>query len=152
MDRLQSAVLRERTGHHRVQDVMVAHRYPKFAYRRSLAARLYPAVTSIFPIAFVDLLARSNSSLHRNGSIYGNSAPCAGLALRLLIEQECRRGVMLKITVDQAPEKITLKLEGSLSGAWVSELEDTWRAAALDRTMRPVCVDLASVVGMDAAG
>jgi anti-anti-sigma regulatory factor len=59
---------------------------------------------------------------------------------------------MLKITVDRAPEKITLKLEGSLSGAWVSELEDAWRAAALDRTMRPVCVDLASVVGMDAAG
>ena len=59
---------------------------------------------------------------------------------------------MLKITVDQAPEKITLKLEGSLSGAWVSELEDAWRAAAFDGTGRAVCVDLAAVFGIDAAG
>src|SRR5271170_4053653 len=59
---------------------------------------------------------------------------------------------MLKITMHETPHQITLKLEGSLSGAWVSELEDAWRAAALDRTMRPVCLDLSSVVGMDAAG
>ena len=31
---------------------------------------------------------------------------------------------MLKITVEQEPDNITLKLEGSLNGAWVSELED----------------------------
>jgi hypothetical protein len=59
---------------------------------------------------------------------------------------------MLKITVDQAPAKITLKLEGSLSGAWVSELEDSWHAAALDGTGRDVCVDLAAVYGIEAAG
>ena len=59
---------------------------------------------------------------------------------------------MLKITVDQAPEKITLKLEGSLSGAWVSELEDAWRTAVFDGTGRAVCVDLAAIVGIDAAG
>jgi ABC-type transporter Mla MlaB component len=70
----------------------------------------------------------------------------------LLIEQQFRRGVMLKITVGQTREKITLKLEGSLRGAWVSELEDAWRAAVSDRTGRDVCLDLASVVGIDAAG
>jgi ABC-type transporter Mla MlaB component len=70
----------------------------------------------------------------------------------LLIEQQFRSGVMLKITVDQAPDEITLKLEGSLSGAWVSELEDAWRAVAFDTTGRAVCVDLASVVGIDPAG
>jgi hypothetical protein len=59
---------------------------------------------------------------------------------------------MLKITVDPAPAKITLKLEGSLSGAWVSELEDAWRAAVLDGNGRPICIDLAGVVGIDAAG
>jgi ABC-type transporter Mla MlaB component len=59
---------------------------------------------------------------------------------------------MLKITVDQAPGRITLKLEGSLSGAWVSELEDAWRAAVFDGTGRTVRVDLAAVVGIDAAG
>jgi hypothetical protein len=59
---------------------------------------------------------------------------------------------MLKITVDQAPEKITLKLEGNLSGAWVSELEDTWRTSVFDGTGRDVCVDIAAVYGIDAAG
>jgi anti-anti-sigma regulatory factor len=70
----------------------------------------------------------------------------------LLIEQQFRRGVMLKITVDQAHEKITLKLEGSLSGAWVSELEDAWLAAVSDGTKRDVCIDLAAVDRIDAAG
>jgi len=59
---------------------------------------------------------------------------------------------VLKITVDQAPEKITLKLEGSLSGAWVSELEDAWQASLFDGAGRALYVDLASMYGMDAAG
>src|SRR5271154_6950794 len=59
---------------------------------------------------------------------------------------------MLKITVDQTPGKIILRLEGSLSGAWVSELEDTWRTAVFDGTGRDVCVDLAATYGIDAAG
>ena len=46
---------------------------------------------------------------------------------------------MLKITVDQAPAKITLKLEGSLSGAWVSELEDSL-ARRSSRRNRPRCL------------
>jgi len=58
---------------------------------------------------------------------------------------------MLKITVDQTPSKIILRLEGSLSGAWVSELEDTWRTS-VDGTGRDVCVDLAATYGIDAAG
>ena len=59
---------------------------------------------------------------------------------------------MLKISAIEAPGKITLKLEGSLSGAWVSELEDSWRAVASDGTGRPVYVDLAAVDSIDAAG
>ncbi len=59
---------------------------------------------------------------------------------------------MLKITVEQEPRNITLKLEGSLSGAWVSELEDVWRAAVLDGSGHAVSVDLAALAGMDAAG
>ena len=59
---------------------------------------------------------------------------------------------MLKITMHETSHQIILKLEGSLSGAWVSELEDAWRAAVLDGTGRAVCVDLAAIVGIDAAG
>jgi anti-anti-sigma regulatory factor len=59
---------------------------------------------------------------------------------------------MLKITMHETPGQIILKLEGRLSGAWVSELEDAWRAAVIDGTSRAVCVDLAAVVRIDAAG
>ncbi len=52
---------------------------------------------------------------------------------------------MLKITVEQEPRNITLKLEGSLSGAWVSELEDVWRAAVLDGSGHAISVDLAAL-------
>jgi hypothetical protein len=52
----------------------------------------------------------------------------------------------------ETPSQIILKLEGRLSGAWVSELEDAWRAAFIDGTNRVVFVDLAAVVGIDAAG
>ena len=59
---------------------------------------------------------------------------------------------MLKITVEQEPGNITLILEGSLSGAWVSELEDVWRAAVSNRAGRAVRVNLADVYRIDAAG
>jgi ABC-type transporter Mla MlaB component len=59
---------------------------------------------------------------------------------------------MLRITVEQEPGNITLKLEGSLSGAWVSELEDVWHAAVFDGTGRAVRLDLADVYRIDAAG
>jgi hypothetical protein len=59
---------------------------------------------------------------------------------------------MLKITTHETPHLITLKLEGSLIGAWVAELEDAWRAAASDPTGRPICLDVAAVGAIDAAG
>ena len=59
---------------------------------------------------------------------------------------------MLKITVEQEPGNITLKLEGSLSGAWVSELEDAWLAVVSDGTRPDVRIDLAAVGRIDAAG
>jgi ABC-type transporter Mla MlaB component len=36
---------------------------------------------------------------------------------------------MLRITVQEEPDRITLKLEGNLDGIWVTELEDSWRTA-----------------------
>jgi len=50
---------------------------------------------------------------------------------------------MLRITVNQVHEKITtLKLEGRLTSAWVSEPEDAWRAAVSDGTGRDFCIEL----------
>jgi ABC-type transporter Mla MlaB component len=57
---------------------------------------------------------------------------------------------MLRITVDDRPDQISLRLEGDLSGPWVSELEDSWRAARVNGPL--VCVDLAGVQYVDRAG
>lgn len=59
---------------------------------------------------------------------------------------------MLKITKRETPHRITLKLEGSLIGAWVEELEDVWRSAASEGTGRSICLDVAAVDAIDVAG
>ena len=59
---------------------------------------------------------------------------------------------MLRITVQEAPPQITLKLEGSLTGCWVMELEDCWRAASSNPAGRLLCLDLTEVDSVDNAG
>ncbi len=59
---------------------------------------------------------------------------------------------MLRITRNDAPDRIGLKLEGKLAGAWVRELEECWRTAASSRNRRTVWVDLTGVDYVDTAG
>jgi hypothetical protein len=59
---------------------------------------------------------------------------------------------MLRITVQEVPEQVRLKLEGNLAGPWVAELEDAWRAAQPVRTGRSVLLDLTAVGYVDDAG
>jgi ABC-type transporter Mla MlaB component len=59
---------------------------------------------------------------------------------------------MLRITVQDTPKQVTLKLEGSLTGSWVMELEDCWRAASSNLTSRVLCLDLNAVDNVDNAG
>lgn len=59
---------------------------------------------------------------------------------------------MLKITVQDAADRLRLKLEGKIAGAWVAELEDCWRTAAPALNGRPLWVDLTGVDCLDAAG
>ena len=59
---------------------------------------------------------------------------------------------MLRITVQNADDELQLKLEGKLSGPWVAELEECWRAAATKLGSRRLSVDLTSVTCVDAAG
>jgi ABC-type transporter Mla MlaB component len=59
---------------------------------------------------------------------------------------------MLRITVHETPQQITLKLEGSLTGSWVMELEDCWRAASSNPAGRLLCLDLTEVDSVDSAG
>jgi anti-anti-sigma regulatory factor len=57
---------------------------------------------------------------------------------------------MLRITTQSTPDRLALKLEGWLTGAWVGELDHTWRAAA--NTGRQICVDLSEVYFVDEPG
>jgi hypothetical protein len=59
---------------------------------------------------------------------------------------------MLKITVRNSADRLRLELEGKLSGAWVTELEDCWRTLAPILGGRELWVDLAGVDSVDAAG
>lgn len=59
---------------------------------------------------------------------------------------------MLRITARETPQQVTLKLEGSLTGSWVMELEDCWRAANSNPAGRLLCLDLTEVDSVDSAG
>jgi ABC-type transporter Mla MlaB component len=63
-----------------------------------------------------------------------------------------RKNQMLRITVHETSQQITLKLEGNLTGSWVMELEDCWRAANSNPTGRLLCLDLTEVDCVDGAG
>jgi anti-anti-sigma regulatory factor len=59
---------------------------------------------------------------------------------------------MLRITVEDTGGTLRLQLAGKLAGAWVTELEDCWRAEALHLGGRSLWVDLTGVVCVDQAG
>jgi ABC-type transporter Mla MlaB component len=59
---------------------------------------------------------------------------------------------MLRITTKSELEKVTLSLEGELTGIWVSELLDAWRAALLTPGFRRLSIDLSAVRRVDKAG
>lgn len=52
---------------------------------------------------------------------------------------------MLKITTERNARSITLRVEGRLTGPWVSELERAWRAIITDPADGRVAVDLTDV-------
>lgn len=59
---------------------------------------------------------------------------------------------MLKISAEDEPHQVTLKLEGSLAGIWVIELEHFWRAVSSTLSGRSLCLQLTGVKHVDTAG
>lgn len=59
---------------------------------------------------------------------------------------------MLRITIDEAPNSVTLRLEGRLIGPWVEEVEQCWQKAFLSLGRRTMVVDLSAVNFLDSAG
>ena len=58
---------------------------------------------------------------------------------------------MLRISTSECDDKVTLKLEGKLSGPWVEEFERCWNTS-LDICKKSVAVDLSGVTYVDSAG
>jgi hypothetical protein len=59
---------------------------------------------------------------------------------------------MLRITVHDDPELLTLQLEGGLAGPWVREAEACWQKTLADNRKSALQFDLTGVTFIDAAG
>lgn len=59
---------------------------------------------------------------------------------------------MLKIGTEMLDDEVLLVLEGSLSGAWVAEVERAWQGATLDRQPGKIRVDLSEVTFLSDEG
>ena len=59
---------------------------------------------------------------------------------------------MFRITTQTADDELVMKLEGSLAGPWVRELDTCWRDVMTAIGRRRVRIDLTAVCQVDAAG
>ena len=59
---------------------------------------------------------------------------------------------MIRITLHDANGQVALRLEGTLTGDWVGELETAWREARTAARDRAVRVDLRGVCRVDDRG
>jgi hypothetical protein len=59
---------------------------------------------------------------------------------------------MLRITMTHTTATISIKLEGSIRGPWVAELENAWRQLADIHPVHPIRVDLTGVSFADQNG
>jgi anti-anti-sigma regulatory factor len=57
----------------------------------------------------------------------------------------------LRITIDDGPKKLMLKLEGRVSGPWARELRESWNSLSSAKG-KNVVVDLCDVTHVDSAG
>jgi anti-anti-sigma regulatory factor len=59
---------------------------------------------------------------------------------------------MLRITAEDKPRILTLRLEGRLDGPWAAELERCWRGMLAGANRPTIRVDLTGVTFVDASG
>ena len=59
---------------------------------------------------------------------------------------------MLRITTNENPQVLVLRLEGRLEGPWVAVLADSWSKAVRQVHGQKVCIDLNGVTFVDVAG
>jgi hypothetical protein len=59
---------------------------------------------------------------------------------------------MLRITVRESRESLTVQLEGRLAGPWVREMEECWQTTRPSQRKAVLRFDLTGVTFIDAAG
>ena len=59
---------------------------------------------------------------------------------------------MLRITVDENPDAMIIKLEGRLAGPWAAELDRLWEETAPSLAERKLSLDLRETTFADAGG
>ena len=59
---------------------------------------------------------------------------------------------MLRITIEQKPDKTSLTVEGKLAGPWVSALEQSWKDLRDSSSGKSLSINLCGVSFIDAAG
>jgi anti-anti-sigma regulatory factor len=59
---------------------------------------------------------------------------------------------VLKITVEENGQLVTLKLEGKIAGPWVAEFSRTWQSLAQSLNSKKLSVDLREVTQISAEG
>jgi len=60
--------------------------------------------------------------------------------------------LVLKITVNEDPKQMTLKLEGRIVGPWVAEFNRTWHSLTPSLDSKKVSLDLRGVTQVDGEG
>jgi len=59
---------------------------------------------------------------------------------------------VLRITINEEPKKLTLKLEGRVAGPWVGELDRTWHSLCAALEKKALSIDLCDVTYVDREG
>ncbi len=59
---------------------------------------------------------------------------------------------VLRITVDENPEAIVIKLEGRIAGPWAAELDRLWGEKAPAAQNKKLSIDLRAITFADAGG
>jgi hypothetical protein len=59
---------------------------------------------------------------------------------------------MFRISITDTPSRRTLIVEGTLVGAWIAELDTTWRNASQDLDGRELVIDLSNLTVISREG
>ncbi|MBZ5701854.1 MAG: hypothetical protein LAN84_08400 [Acidobacteriia bacterium] len=63
-----------------------------------------------------------------------------------------RTTLTLRISIEENPRALTMKLEGRIAGPWVSEVSQAWHSLAPSLGVRKLSLDLSGVTYVNADG